>query len=133
MVTARHNLEMLPDSHLDSSPSSLPNSGVPIMSEAVRKPRPRKKASEPTQEELIESEVMSRVSAIINGEEFDRLMLSRMTNAVSSLAGCFCNDHPLPPHVITALSDAMRAGCERIERIACNDMPLHLPCSKCGD
>lgn len=104
------------------------------MSEAVRKPRQRKKPEDhPSQEEIIESEVSRRVSAIVDGEEFDRLMLSRLTNAVSSLAGCFCDNHPMPDHVNTALSDAMRAACERIERIACNDMPMMIPCSKCGD
>lgn len=106
------------------------------MSEAVRKPRTRKKATQdgPTQEELIEIEVGRRVSAIIDGEAFDRMILNRMVNAVSSLAGCYCSEHPMSPPVVEAMDDAMRAACQRIERIAGNDLPpLSFPCAKCGD
>lgn len=103
------------------------------MSETARKPARKKPADRPTQEEIINAEVARRVEMIIDGEQLDRMMVNRLTNVVSSLCGCRCGDHPLPPHVDAIMNDALMAALGRLERIANNDRPLLLPCRKCGE
>lgn len=109
------------------------------MAEPARKTRTRRKPADegPTEEEVFQQavaiEVEDTVSKIINREQLDRMMLTRVSSVVVELMGATCTDHPAPSEVQTIIYDTIKAGLERIDRICNNDRPTYQVCRKCGE
>lgn len=90
---------------------------------------------DPTDQQLIESEIDRRAqvlcSEIVGEAELDRKMLARLEDTLEALHAFACEDGP-PKQVSAVYYDAVSSVLDRIGRIASNDFK---PCSdylKCG-